>query len=302
MKKFEGKVAIVTGAGSFGMGYHIAKMLAAEGAKVVVNDYSILKDRGGIRGVDLVVDEIKAAGGEAIGIHADVTKMENNKLIVDKAIETYGKIDILMCVAGIIRYHSVPNIDESEWDFVMNVNSKSPYALCKYAIPYMKEQGSGNIVIFASNSAFGFGGSASYSAAKGAALSFTEALGMEVHKYGIKVNAILPSAITTLFSMDRIAWAGLPKPDPATPDMIAPMACYLASDDCPCFGEAFYVGGPDVGLYPRDRRVVGLMRKGNGGTWTMDELKTMVPETFQWYFDTMICFDADPDVVPGTSK
>ncbi len=285
MKRFEGKVAIVTGVGSQGMGYYIAKMMAAEGATLVVSDYC---------GAEVVAEELKATGTKVVAVNADVSTMAGNESLVKAAIDNFGQIDILMCVAGLIRYHAVPTITEEEWDFVVNTNAKGPFALAKYAFPYMKNR-DGRIVVFASNAAFGFGLSASYSAAKGAALSFTEAMALEFNQYGIKCNAILPSAVTGLFPMGRIAWAGIPKPEPAGPDMVAPMACYLASQACNCFGEAFYVGGSDVALYPRDRRTVGLIRKGNGEKWTVDELDTMIPETFQWYFDTMTVMDA-PDV------
>lgn len=262
------------------MGSHVAKMLAAEGAKVVICDVNV-------SGAETVVNEIKNAGGEAVACCLDITSIENDEKIIQTAIDTYGKIDILACIAGVIKYNMAEDVSEKEYDFVFGVNAKAIYGLCKAALPHMKAQKYGRIVAFASNAAFGFGGSCTYSGSKGACLSYVEALGNELpESSGVKANVVMPSAVTQLFPMDRIAWGGLPKPDPATPDMVAPVVCYLCSDECASSGEAFYVAGPDVALYQRERPIVGLIRKGNGEKWTIDELNTMIPETFGWYFAT----------------
>ncbi|MBP3484171.1 MAG: SDR family NAD(P)-dependent oxidoreductase [Oscillospiraceae bacterium] len=284
MNSVAGKVAVVTGSGN-GMGKAIAMLLAAEGAKVVVNDLAFVKDKNKYA-ADLVVEEIKALGGEAVANYDDISKLENDEKIIRTAIDSYGRIDILACVAGVVRSHPVDEVPESEWEFMMNVNAKSIYGLTKYAVPHMKQQHSGRIVIFSSRAAFGSGLSITYSAAKGAALSMAHELGYELVPYGIKVNAVLPSAVTGMFPQERVAYGGTPKPDPAGPDMVAPMVTYLCSDACVPYGEAFWVAGCDVGLYPRERKPVGLIRKGNKERWTVDELCTMIPETFDWYFET----------------
>ena len=302
MKKFEGKVAVVTGAGSRGMGTEVAKMLAEQGAKVIANGHT--KNENGVYKVDMIVDEIRKAGGEATAAHYDISSMENDRLLIQQAIDTYGKVDILCCVAGLIKYSSLMDISEEEWDQVMNVNAKAVFALTKAAYPHMDKQKFGRIVVFASSAAFGLAGSTTYSASKAASLSFTEALGYELIPQcnNVKINCILPSAVTGMFPMDRVCWGGLPKPEPAGPDMTAPLALYLASDECVSNGEIYYAGGPDVAVYTRERNTVGLIRKGNGERWTVEELDTMIPQTFGWYFDQKVVFYLDENGNPGMKK
>ena len=299
MKRFEGRVAVVTGAGSRGMGTEVARLLAAEGAKVVANGHS--KNENGEYKVDKIVDEIRAAGGEATAAHFDISVFANNAALIQQTIDTYGKIDILCCVAGVINYSPLMALSEEDFDKSINVNAKSVFGLTKAAYPYMNEQKYGRIVVFASSAAFGLAGSISYSASKGASLSFTEALGYELIPQcnNVKINCVLPSAVTGMFPMDRVCWGGLPKPDPAGPDMTAPLAAYLSSEECVSNGEIYYAGGPDVAVHTRERPTVGLIRKGNGEKWTVDELDVMIPETFGWYFNQKVVFYLDENGVPA---
>lgn len=284
MDSMEGKVAIVTGGGN-GVGRGVALLLGELGAKVIVNDYATNKDTGK-KSADMVVEEIVAAGGTAIPSYDDLNDMGTGPKLVQMAIDHYGKVDILCLVAGMMLLKDVDQISGEEWDRVMNVNANSMFSIVKAAVPYMKEQKSGRIVLFASRAAFGNGHSAVYSASKAAVMGLAGELGYELTPLGINTNCVLPSAVTGLFPKSKVAYDGTPKPAPEGPDMIAPMTVYLCSDECEVSGEYFYISGCDVGLYPRNRLPVGLIRKGNETKWTVDELVKMIPETFDWYFST----------------
>lgn len=284
MKAVEGKIAIVTGAGN-GMGKGVAKLLAAEGAKVLVNDIGKSKETGEYL-ADITVKEITEAGGIAVANYDDISTVENDQKIVAQCVDAFGGVDILALVAGIIQYVPIDEMTEADWDRTMNINTKSLYGMVHYAVPYMKKNNYGRIVIYSSRSAFGKGNSVSYCASKGAALSMTEALNYELTKHGILCNAVIPSSVTTLFPQERAAYGGTPKPDPATPDMVAPMTAYLCSEKCDFSGEAWYIAGCDVALYPRERLPLGLIRKGNKEKWTIEELETMIPETFNMFKDS----------------
>ena len=281
MGRFDGKVALVTGGGN-GMGKWIAKMLASEGAKVVVNDINTW----GANDAQDVVAEIVADGGIAVANVGDIGTMEGGKAAVQTAVDNFGKIDILACIAGTQIKKPVEELTEEEYDRVTNTCAKGIFSVAHYAVPYMKEQGYGRILIYASRAAFGTGGSAAYCAGKGGAMGIGAELGYELTPFGIKVNTILPAAVTNLFPRSKSAYDGTPKPWPEGPDMTAPFSCWLLSEECCCSGEFFFCAGTDIGLYPRTRMPVGLIRKGNYEKWTLDELDKMIPETFDWYFST----------------
>lgn len=284
MESLKGKIAIVTGGGN-GVGRETSLLLASQGAKVVVNDIATNKETGK-KSADMVVEEIRAAGGNAVANYDDLSKVETGAKIVQTAIDNYGRVDILCLVAGITCVKDVEDFEAADWYRLMDVNATSMYATIRAAVPYMKKQQYGRIVCFASRAAFGNGHSIAYSASKGAVMGLAGELGYELTPFGIKTNCILPSAVTGLFPKSKVAYGGTPKPSPEGPDMIAPMTVYLCTEECACSGEYFYVSGCDVGLYPRDRLPVGLIRKGNEIKWTVDELTKMIPETFDWYFAT----------------
>lgn len=281
MGRFDGKVAIVTGGGN-GMGRHIALMLAAEGAKVVVNDINTW----GPEDAQNVAKEINDAGGIAVANVGDIGTMEGGKAAVQAAIDNFGKIDLLALIAGTVIKKSVDEMTEGEYDRVCNTNAKGIFSVVHYAAPYLKEQGYGRICIFASRAAFGNGKSCAYSAGKAGAMGLGAELGYELTPFGIKTNTILPAAVTNLFPASKAAYDATPKPWPEGPDMTAPFACWLLSEECCCSGEFFFCAGTDVCLYPRSRTPIGIIRKGNYEKWTLDELDHMIPETFGWYFDT----------------
>jgi NAD(P)-dependent dehydrogenase (short-subunit alcohol dehydrogenase family) len=186
MGRLDGQVAIVTGAGR-GIGVEYAKVLAAEGAKVTVSD---------IINTDNTVNIIKQAGGEAIGIHCDVTDPENIRAMVAETISTFGKLDILVNNAALfadLKQGSFLDIDEAEWDRVMQINTRGVFSCVKAAVPEMKKNGYGKIINIASGTVFkGTPMLLHYVSSKGAQVAFTRALAREVGDDGITVNCIAP--------------------------------------------------------------------------------------------------------------
>ncbi|MBT6284383.1 MAG: 3-oxoacyl-ACP reductase FabG [Rhodospirillaceae bacterium] len=186
MGRLDGKVAIVTGGGR-GIGVEYAKVLAAEGAKVAVTD---------IVDTETTVNIIKQAGGEAIGIHCDVTDPDNIKAMVAETVDTYGRLDILVNNAALfadLKQGSFLDIDETEWDRVMQVNTRGVFSCSKAAVPEMKKNGYGKIINIASGTVFkGTPMLLHYVSSKGAQIAFTRALAREVGDDGITVNCIAP--------------------------------------------------------------------------------------------------------------
>ncbi len=230
------KVCIITGAGS-GMGRTAALMFAAEGARVVVAEFG---EAAGRETVELV----RGAGGEATFVRADVSSEADAKAMVDHAIATYGRVDVLYNNAGIMPEadHSVTDTDVETWDRVMAVNVRGVFLGCKYAIPPMIAQGSGSIVNIASFVAL-MGCSNpqdAYTASKGAVLALTKSLAVQFAPRGIRTNAICPGPVETPLLMDwlvkdeeakRIRLARNPTGRFGKPEEVVYMAMYLASDE-----------------------------------------------------------------------
>lgn len=186
MGRLDGRVAIVTGAGR-GIGAEYAKTLAEAGAKVTVTD---------IVDTETTVNIIKQAGGEAIGVHCDVTKTDDIQSMVATTVETFGKLDIMVTNAALfadLDQKSFLEIDEAEWDRVMQVNTRGVFSCVKAAVPEMKKNGYGKIVNIASGTVFkGTPMLLHYVSSKGAMVAFTRALAREVGDDGITVNCIAP--------------------------------------------------------------------------------------------------------------
>jgi NAD(P)-dependent dehydrogenase (short-subunit alcohol dehydrogenase family) len=183
------RVALITGSGG-GIGEGIAKKLAAYGAKVVINDVDSAK-------VDRVVGEISAAGGEAIGIVVDITKLAEVESMLKQTVDKFGRIDILVNNAGIARDKSIRKLTEEDWDIVMNVNLKGAFFCAKVASEYMREQGYGRIINISSRAWLGGPGQANYSASKGGLVSLTRTLALELGRKGVTANCIAPGLIDT---------------------------------------------------------------------------------------------------------
>jgi len=254
----EGRVAVVTGAGR-GIGREHALMLAAEGAKVVVNDLGGSTDGSGTDAspAEQVVEEIKAMGGEAVVNGGNVADFAEAKAMIDQAIETFGTIDILINNAGILRDRMVFSMSESDWDGVINVHLKGTYAPSHHAANYWRERakaGEDNDARIINTSSpsgiYGNIGQANYGAAKAGIAAFTVITAMELAKYGVTVNALAPAAYTRMtadlpgFSqMDEEAQEKL------GPRWIANVATWLASSEASgVTGRIFDVAGQRVGI------------------------------------------------------
>ena len=230
------KVCVITGAGS-GMGRVAASLFAAQGARVVVADYN----EGAAAET---VAAVTAAGGQVTSVRADVSREADAKAMIDHAIATFGRIDVLYNNAGIMPEadHSVIDTDVDTWDQVMAINVRGVFLGCKYAIPRMVEQGSGSIINIASFVAL-LGCSVpqdAYTASKGALLSLTRSLAVQFGPAGVRTNAICPGPVETPLLMDwllkdeaakQLRLARNPSGRFGKPEEIVNMAIYLASDE-----------------------------------------------------------------------
>ena len=242
---FQDRVAIVTGGGN-GLGRSYCLALTARGAKVVVNDVgvSVAGDGHSSEAAVAVVDEIRAQGGQAIAAAADVTDADAVAGMVASATKAFGRVDILITSAGIIRDKSFGKMSLDQFDFVANVDVKGAAYCARAAWPVMKEQGYGRIVLTTSGSAlFGNFGQANYAAGKLGVIGLMNVLKLEGMRNDIRINAIAPAALT------RMSDAYMPdalKPL-FGPERVAALALYLASTDAPN-GDIISAGG---GYYGR---------------------------------------------------
>ncbi len=230
------KVCVITGAGS-GMGRVAAGLFAAEGARVVVADYDEPA------ALDTVA-AVTAAGGQATAVRADVSKEADAKAMIDHALATWGRVDVLYNNAGIMPEadHSVIDTDVDTWDQVMAINVRGVFLGCKYAVPRMVAQGSGSVINIASFVAL-LGCSVpqdAYTASKGALLSLTRSMAVQFGPHGVRTNAICPGPVETPLLMDwllkdeaakQLRLARNPSGRFGKPEEIVNMAIYLASDE-----------------------------------------------------------------------
>ena len=240
---FDGKVAIITGAGG-GLGRQHALLMASRGALIVINDLGGAVDGSGSDkgAADHVVDEIKALGGEAVANADSVSTPEGGAAIVKTAIDAFGRVDIVINNAGILRDKAFHNMTPDLVDPVLAVHLKGAFNVTQAAWPHMREQGYGRVISTSSAAGiFGNFGQANYGAAKMGLIGFTRVLAVEGAKYNIKANAIAPLALTRM--TESLLGALGDKLDPA---LISPMVTYLASEECEATGRVFSVGGGRV--------------------------------------------------------
>ena len=240
---YDGKVAIITGAGG-GLGRQHALLLASRGALIVVNDLGGSVDGTGenASAAQKVVDEIKAAGGEAVANHSSVATPEGGQEIVQTAIDTYGRVDIVINNAGILRDKAFHNMEPDLMNPVFDVHLKGAFHVTQPAWVRMREQGYGRIISTSSAAGiFGNFGQTNYGAAKMGLVGFTRVLAVEGAKYNIKANAIAPLALTRMTETIMGALG-----DKLDPGLVSPLVAYLAHDDCPVSGQTFSVGGGRV--------------------------------------------------------
>jgi NAD(P)-dependent dehydrogenase (short-subunit alcohol dehydrogenase family) len=240
---FDGKVAIITGAGG-GLGKQHARSLAARGALVVVNDLGGAVDGSGsdAGAAQLVVDEIKAAGGEAVANTDSVATPEGGESIVQTAIDTYGRIDIVINNAGILRDKTFHNMTSDLLEPVLDVHLKGAFNVTRPAWVHMREQQYGRVISTSSAAGiFGNFGQTNYGAAKMGLVGLTRVLAVEGARYNIQANAIAPLALTRM-TEDIMGNLG-EKLDAA---LVSPIVTYLAHESCDATGRIFSVGGGRV--------------------------------------------------------
>jgi NAD(P)-dependent dehydrogenase (short-subunit alcohol dehydrogenase family) len=238
---FDGRVAVVTGAGG-GLGRSHALLLAARGAKVVVNDLGGSRDGSGASAsmADAVVEEIRAAGGEAVANHDSVATWDGGQAIVAAAIEAFGRIDVVINNAGILRDVSFAKLAEAELDLVLRVHLYGGFHVARAAWPHLKEQGYGRIVSTTSGSGlYGNFGQTNYAAAKLGLVGLTRSLAIEGAKYGITANAIAPVAASRM-TEDVMPPQLLER---LQPEHVSPVVAWLASEACTDTGRIYSVGG-----------------------------------------------------------
>jgi NAD(P)-dependent dehydrogenase (short-subunit alcohol dehydrogenase family) len=245
--RFDGRVAIVTGAGN-SLGRAQAHLLASKGARVVVNDIGTSPDGKGLSEgpAQKVVEEIRAKGGEAVADTHSIAGEESARAIVQTAIDSYGKVDALISMAGIYISALFEEITSEDLRKIIDVDLMGPMWMCKAVWPHMKKAGYGRIV---TNSSGPSKRAAFYGAAKWGVQAFTEGLAAEGEEHGILVNCIHPSAGTrpVLHLIEDSEWTQF-MIEEMTPERVAPTALLLAHERCPVNGKTFVTGGGGVAL------------------------------------------------------
>lgn len=288
MGSLEGRVAIITGAGR-GLGRAYARMFASEGARVVVNDagFDPTGERSETDAAGAVAAEIGAAGGEAIASREDVSSWEAGARLVRTAVDTYGQLDILVNNAGILRDRAIVNMEEPEWDEVIRVHLKGHFVPLRHAAAHWRERSKAGeevraaVVNTSSTSGLqGNPGQANYGSAKAGIAALTTIAAMELARYGVRVNGVVPAARTRLTEstpgLDEIVRPpdGEGRFDEWDPDNVSPVVAWLASERCGVTGRLLYVFGGTVQPMSGWSREPGLERTGR---WSVEELAEQLP-------------------------
>ncbi|MEM7217118.1 MAG: SDR family oxidoreductase [Pseudomonadota bacterium] len=271
MGLLDGKVALVTGAGG-GLGRSHARLLAQHGAAVVVNDLGGARDGtgSGASMADQVVDEIKAAGGRAVADYGSVTDPAQAEGMVKTAVDSFGRLDILINNAGILRDKSFKNMDDAMWDAVIDVHLRGTYLVTRFAWKQMLAQAEGGRIINTSSTSglIGNFGQANYGAAKAGIAGFTRVLALEGMKAGITVNTLAPAAYSRM-TEDLMPDAA---EDKFAPDKVSPAVVFLCTPEAQNItGRQFAVGGNRVSLLSWQVTEIAE-RDGKDDPWSVEEI------------------------------
>ncbi|MEE2731978.1 MAG: SDR family NAD(P)-dependent oxidoreductase [Pseudomonadota bacterium] len=266
--RFDGRVAVITGAGR-GLGAAYAKLLASRGAKVVVNDpgVSMSGDGTDVGPAQQVVEEIFAAGGEAVANTDSVATAEGGESIIKSALDNFGRIDIVIHNAGIVRRAALKDISYEDFETVLDVHLRGGFHVVRAAFPHMCDAGYGRIVLTGSiNGLYGNAGVVNYSVAKAGLIGLSNVAAIEGEEYGVKSNIILPGAVTRM--AEGLDTSKYP---PMDPELVAPAVAWMAHEDCTITGEML------VSIAGRIARAYASETKGVfKPAWTIEQVAEQI--------------------------
>lgn len=266
MGYLDGKAIAVTGSGR-GIGRAVALLAASEGASVVINDYGVAMDgtEPTSEVANKVVAEIKANGGNAVANANSVTTMAGGASIVQSAVDNFGRIDGVVCVAGILRERMLFNMSEEEWDPVIETHLKGTFTVFRAAAPVFRAQQSGSFIGFTSGAFAASVAQANYSAAKGGIVSLVRSAAAGMNKYGVTANCIAPVAKSRMSGQVPF---GI---EMGEPEDVAPLVCYLLGDHArQITGQVYTANGGKVAVWNQPVEVREMRKDGR---WTPQELE-----------------------------
>lgn len=293
-KRLAGKVAIVTGSGR-GIGRCEALLMAQQGVKIVVSD--IGTDTDGTSTAGKVAEEIRAAGGDAVSSTDNVASLEGAQYTVEAALQSYGRLDLLVNNAGLRAGNPIDKLTEEQWNLVLDSHLKASFAMTKFAVPVFKRQGGGVIVNTGSEAGLGMIFNSAYAAAKEGIAGLTRSVAREQGRFGIRCNMIRPRATVNTgggawgqevfakwLPMARALgryWIGdrglVGFNRPAHPEQVAELVVWLCTDAAiNVNGRSFYVAGEEVGLWSEPELARSLTRPGG---WDLDSLDMFARDT-----------------------
>jgi NAD(P)-dependent dehydrogenase (short-subunit alcohol dehydrogenase family) len=272
----EGRVAIITGAGR-GLGREHARLFAAEGAKVVVNDLGAVAEE--------VAAEVRATGGEAIASNHDITSWDGGRDLIGAAVGTFGRLDVLVNNAGILRDRMLVSMSEEEWDSVVDVHLKGHFVPTRFAAAHWRELVKAGETVNASiihtsstSGLLGNPGQTNYGAAKAGIGSFSIICAQELARYGVRSNCIAPAARTRLTEatpgLGEVVAAPSEGFDVWDPANVSPLVAFLATEGCDITGRTFFVQGGTVRVMEPWQMGERLERDGR---WSIDDLAQQLP-------------------------
>jgi NAD(P)-dependent dehydrogenase (short-subunit alcohol dehydrogenase family) len=291
----DGKTIAITGAGR-GIGRAVALACAEAGANVVVNDFGVSIDGQDPDSevANAVVAEITAAGGTAVAVADTVTTMEGGARIVQTAVDTYGRIDGVVCIAGILRERMLFNMSEDEWDPVIETHLKGTFTVFRAAAPLMRAQKSGTLIGFTSGAFAGSVAQANYSAAKGGIVSLVRSAALGMHKYGVTANVIAPVAKSR---MSGNVPFGI---EMGEPEDVAPMVVFLLGDAARnVTGQVYTANGGKIAVW---NQPVEVREMAKDGRWTPEEIAARFDEVGQERMGMLDRLEAMADAAASGDK